>query len=82
MALKAVRNPGKLPEHTKNLYKVSIMENKNTITYFLTPGDVNTIRTFELARERAQGLGIKTIIVASSSGATGAMAADSSRILM
>lgn len=51
------------------------MENKNTITYFLTPGEVNTNRTFELARERARDLGIKTIIVASSSGATGAVAA-------
>ena len=51
------------------------MDNKNTITYFLTPGEVNTIRTFELARERAQEMWIKTIVVASSSGATGAIAA-------
>lgn len=52
------------------------MELTKPITYFLTPGDVNTRRTFELARERALELEIKTILVASSSGNTGALAAE------
>ena len=52
------------------------MELTKPITYFLTPIDVNTRRTFELARERALELEIKTILVASSSGNTGALAAE------
>jgi len=52
------------------------LELTKLITYFLTPGDVNTRRTFELARERALELEIKTILVASSSGNTGALTAE------
>ncbi len=44
-------------------------------TYFSTIGQTNSIRTIELARERAIKLGIHTILVASTSGATGALAA-------
>jgi hypothetical protein len=39
--------------------------------YFLEPGSANTEKTFEVAKERADELGIKTIVVASSSGETG-----------
>jgi hypothetical protein len=41
------------------------------VTYFDKPGRTNTDATLELARKRADELGIGTIIVASSSGATG-----------
>lgn len=52
------------------------MEITKPITYFSTAGDTNTSKTFELARERARELGIKTVLIASTSGATGALAAD------
>lgn len=52
------------------------MEITKPITYFSTAGDVNTSRSFELARARAEELGIKTVIVASTSGATGVQAAE------
>ena len=52
------------------------MELTKSIIYYSTPGDVNTSRTFELARERALELGIKTVLVASTSGHTGGLAAE------
>ncbi|HNR02667.1 MAG TPA: pyruvate kinase alpha/beta domain-containing protein [Anaerolineaceae bacterium] len=52
------------------------MEISNTITYFSTAGELNTTRTFEFARNRALELGISTVLVASSTGAAGVMAAD------
>ena len=42
--------------------------------YFKESGEANTTRVFELARTRAEALGIKTIIVATTSGKTGAEA--------
>jgi hypothetical protein len=39
--------------------------------YFLEPGSANTEKTFEVAKRRAEELGIKTIVVASTSGETG-----------
>lgn len=48
----------------------------NHTIYFFEVGDTNTSRTLELAKDRAQKLGIRTILVASSSGATGALAAE------
>jgi hypothetical protein len=39
--------------------------------YFLEPGSANTEKTFEVAKKRADELGTKTIVVASSSGETG-----------
>lgn len=50
------------------------MENKTT--YYDKPGGENTARTMELARQRAEELGIKTVVVASTVGNTGAKAAD------
>jgi len=44
------------------------MENK--IVYFKNPGNENTDQTFQLAKERAKQLGIKTIIIASTTGRT------------
>jgi hypothetical protein len=44
--------------------------------YFDEPGPQNTARTLELARQRAEQLGIRHIVVASTSGATGALVAD------
>lgn len=39
--------------------------------YFLEPGSKNTKKTLEVAKRRAEELGIKTIVVASTSGETG-----------
>lgn len=50
-------------------------EVSNSTTYFANRGEMNSIRTIELARERAKKLGIRTMLVASTSGATGALAA-------
>jgi len=46
-----------------------------TTVYFDEPGPANTARTLEIARQRAAELGIRTILVATTSGATGAQAA-------
>lgn len=43
--------------------------------YFKEKGEANTARVLELARERAEALGIQTILVATTSGKTGADAA-------
>jgi hypothetical protein len=45
-------------------------------TYFAEPGPANTARTLELARARAEQLSIRQVLIASTSGATGAMAAQ------
>ena len=39
--------------------------------YFPEPGSVNTDKTLEIAKRRAEQLGIETIVVASTSGETG-----------
>jgi hypothetical protein len=39
--------------------------------YFPEPGSANTDKTLEIARRRAEELGIETIVVASTSGETG-----------
>ena len=44
--------------------------------YFEKPGPANTGETLRLAKKRADDLGIKTIVLASSTGATGAKAAE------
>ncbi len=46
------------------------------IVYFENPGKVNTDETFRLARQRAEELGIKTILVASTTGETGVKSLD------
>ena len=46
-------------------------------TYFDKPGgDENTARTLALAKQRADELGIKTVVVASTTGKTAARAVD------
>lgn len=50
-----------------------------TATYFEKPGKENTQRTLELAKKRAEELGIKTIIVASTRGETGVRACETFR---
>ena len=50
-----------------------------TATYFEKPGKENTQRTFELAKKRAEELGIKTILVASTRGETGVRACEAFR---
>lgn len=49
-------------------------EHSAPCTYFAEPGPDNTSRTLELARARAEVLGIRKILVATTSGATGARA--------
>jgi len=39
--------------------------------YFIESGSVNTEKTIEVAKKRAEELGIKTIVIASTSGETG-----------
>jgi hypothetical protein len=46
------------------------------IVYFKEPGPQNTDETLRLAKERADELGIKTIVVASSTGETGVKASE------
>jgi len=50
-----------------------------TAAYFEKPGKENTQRTFELARKRAEELGIETILVASTRGETGVRACETFR---
>jgi hypothetical protein len=47
-----------------------------TAAYFEKPGKENTQRTLELAKRRAEELGIKTILVASTRGDTGVQACE------
>ncbi len=49
---------------------------ETTITYFEKPGKVNTDEVLRISGKRAEELGIKTIIVASTTGATAARAAS------
>jgi len=44
--------------------------------YFKRPGPENTDETLKLAKERAENIGIKNIIVASTTGATGVKASE------
>ena len=44
--------------------------------YFDKPGEENTQRTLELAKQRAEELGIRTILVASTRGETGVRACE------
>jgi hypothetical protein len=50
-----------------------------TAAYFEKPGKENTQRTLELAKRRAEELGIKTILVASTRGDTGVRACEAFR---
>jgi len=43
--------------------------------YFFEPGSLNTDKTLEIAKKRAEQLGTKTIVIASTSGETGVKAA-------
>jgi hypothetical protein len=47
--------------------------------YFETQGHGNTERTLQIAKARAEELGIRTILVATTSGATGVRAAEELR---
>ncbi|MCW4024541.1 MAG: hypothetical protein NWF01_05850 [Candidatus Bathyarchaeota archaeon] len=44
--------------------------------YFEKTGPANTMETFELAKKRAEELGVKNVVVASSSGETGVKASE------
>jgi len=51
-------------------------ETQVVATYFEEPGEENTQRTLELAKRRAEELGIETILVASTRGETGVRACE------
>jgi len=53
-----------------------LSETQVVATYFEKPGEENTQRTFDLAKRRAEELGIKTILVASTRGETGVRACE------
>jgi hypothetical protein len=65
-----------LPEPTIVLTKGGVNSNMMEIenVYFPEPGSANTEKTLEIAKRRAEQLGIKTIVVASTSGETGVKA--------
>jgi len=56
-----------------------LSETQVVATYFEKPGKENTQRTLELAKRRAEELGIKTILVASTRGDTGVKACEAFR---
>jgi len=49
---------------------------ERSVAYYEVPGEVNTENTLLRARERAESLGIRSIVVASTSGRTGVKACD------
>ena len=53
-----------------------LSETQVVATYFEKPGEENTQRTFDLAKRRAEELGIKTVLVASTRGETGVRACE------
>ena len=55
------------------------MAEKKTILYFSSPGEADTEETLAAAQERAQELGIRDIVVASTRGGNGVKAAEAFR---
>lgn len=51
-------------------------ETVGQVVYFAEAGAANTERVLQIARQRAEALGIKSIVVATTTGATGARAAE------
>ena len=51
-------------------------ELQSPTVYFASPGPANTDRTLQLVRQRAQALKLRTVLVATTSGTTGLLAAD------
>ncbi len=49
---------------------------EKAITYFASPGEENTDETLRLAKTRAEDLGIRDIVVASTRGVTGVKASE------
>jgi len=49
---------------------------EKTIVYFDRPGEENTDKVLRLAKKRAEDLGIKDVVVASTRGATGVKASE------
>jgi hypothetical protein len=63
-------------ESTSNREMPISSEVQVVATYFEKPGEENTERTLDLAKRRAEELGIKTILVASTRGETGVRACE------
>jgi hypothetical protein len=53
-----------------------VSESTGGITYFEKPGKRNTERTLQIARERADELGLRQVVVATTSGETGKKASE------
>jgi hypothetical protein len=56
--------------------RVRVSEVTVGCTYFSRPGEHNTARVLEIARTRAEELGIRSVLVASTRGQTGVRAAE------
>lgn len=52
------------------------MSTRKSVLYFNNPGEVNSTETLKAAKERADELNIRDIVVASTRGTTGVMAVD------
>jgi len=52
------------------------MSDRKTVLYFNNPGEVNSAETLKAAKERADELDLRNIIVASTRGTTGVMAVE------
>jgi hypothetical protein len=61
---------------TINHYSVIVMAVEKSILYFDEVGEVNTEATLEAAKRRAEELGVRDIVVASTRGGTGLRAAE------
>jgi hypothetical protein len=70
-----------IERRTTNAYREDVVSDATSdvvikTIYFEKPGPRNTIRTLQRAKERAEELGIETILVASTRGETGVQAAE------
>jgi hypothetical protein len=52
------------------------MSARKMVLYFSGPGEVNSAETLKAAKERADELNIRDVVVASTRGTTGLMAVD------
>jgi hypothetical protein len=59
-----------------NICSVIVVSVKKTTLYFSDPGEANSDETLQTAKERAEELGIKNVVIASTRGETGLKAVD------
>ena len=69
--LSGLTMPGDTNEEGKTMSEITVQS-----VYFDQPGPQNTARTLEIAKQRAEELGIRAVLVASTRGETGVQAAQ------